>query len=580
MTNEERVLALIRSSANGLTDREIRERTGISPHQQVNRICNRLAKKGLTSRERGPDNVLVNRSAVEDDAVLSLPARDRTKERHDGTVGLLEIELGSALLVVPCSGGKRLGGVEGVDGVSILDFLPEELADELRDVRKRNARACQVDESLRMAAVERYCGTLYQSAGRSVEQLCRSVAGLAIISGGYGVVLGREQIGWYEQRFEQAMWPDDLVGRCLSAYARAIGARTAVGLFGATTSYARAFQRVGWPREIEQAWLVSPVGGRGALRKVPRALGEALVAIGSSGALAADWMSRDDVPVRITRIGVGATRTADAGARQPREEQSSASRGTSSTDQALRVRDGVREIRIALDEDDARRLEAAARLAGEVAGDFYEGRLDLATRGETATTGWSSMPEVEAAQELRRGGVSERSIRHFLTFVSAMDRARDAIRLWRAGSALFQRHPDVFDPAIVSSMTSADVAGFLSAAGVSQRHGPDSHAWWTISRSLTEGTGAVCRLVTRGDGDAVELLADLRSVDSAGRPRFPMLKGPKVGPMWVRIMANPGAARIQRIAKIPVAVDTHVRRVTRNLGVARGGLEGATGKRC
>ena len=221
----------------------------------------------------------------------------------------------------------------------------------------------------------------------------------------------------------------------------------------------------------------------------------------------------------------------------------------------------------------------SARLAGEVAGDFYEGRLDLATRGETAIAGWSTMPEVEIAQELRRGGASERSIRQFLTFVSAMDRARDAIRLWRAGSALFQRHPEVFDPPVVSSMTSAGISGFLSAAGVSQRHGPDSNAWWTIGRSLAEGAGAVCSVVARGDGDAVKPLADLRSVDSMGRPRFPMLKGPKVGPMWIRIMANPGAARIERIAKVPVAVDTHVRRVTRNLGIVDGSLEGATGKR-
>ena len=44
-------------------------------------------------------------------------------------------------------------------------------------------------------------------------------------------------------------------------------------------------------------------------------------------------------------------------------------------------------------------------------------------------------------------------------------------------------------------------------------------------------------------GDAVDLLADLRSVDSTGGARFPVLKGPKVGPMWVRIMAAGGACR-------------------------------------
>lgn len=220
-----------------------------------------------------------------------------------------------------------------------------------------------------------------------------------------------------------------------------------------------------------------------------------------------------------------------------------------------------------------------ARLAEEIAGDFYEGRLDLTARGEVASKGWSKMPEVEIACELRRSGTSERSIRQILTFVSAMDRARDATRLWHAGSALFHKHPAVFDPDAVSSMRLARISGLLSEAGVSQRHGPDSNAWQTIGKSLAEGTGAICRVVSSGVGDAMELLADLRSLNSAGRPRFPMLKGPKVGPMWVRIMANPGAARIERIAEIPVAVDTHVRRVTRNLGVLAPVREGAAGRR-
>ena len=222
---------------------------------------------------------------------------------------------------------------------------------------------------------------------------------------------------------------------------------------------------------------------------------------------------------------------------------------------------------------------AAGSLAQQIAGDFYEGRLDLAARGAGTTTGWSMMPEVAVTDRLRRGGTSERSIRQFLTFVSAMDRARDAIRLWRAGSELFQRHPEVFDPTTAATMTTVGLSDLLSLAGVSQRHGPDSDAWRRIGESLTEGASPICRVVACGVGDALELLADLRSVDSAGRPRFPILKGPKVGPMWIRIMANPGGAKIERMAKIPVAVDTHVRRVTRNLGVVITAREGAAGKK-
>ena len=219
----------------------------------------------------------------------------------------------------------------------------------------------------------------------------------------------------------------------------------------------------------------------------------------------------------------------------------------------------------------------AARIAEEIAGDFYGGELDLSARGVPLAPGWADMPEVACARSCRRDGVAERTVRRLLTFVSAMDRARDADRLWRAGHELLSAHPAAFDPSAVAAMPIERLSALLAGSGVSQRHGPDSRAWQTIANSLSTGSGPVCGIVEHGVGDADALLADLRSVDRSGRPRFPLLRGPKIGPMWVRIMANPGSASVRGIERIPVAVDVHVRRVTRNLGVAATGETG--GKR-
>ncbi len=41
--------------------------------------------------------------------------------------------------------------------------------------------------------------------------------------------------------------------------------------------------------------------------------------------------------------------------------------------------------------------------------------------------------------------------------------------------------------------------------------------------------------------------------------------------MWVRILANPGGAKINGINVLTVAVDVHVKRVTENLGVTQTG---------
>ena len=208
-----------------------------------------------------------------------------------------------------------------------------------------------------------------------------------------------------------------------------------------------------------------------------------------------------------------------------------------------------------------------ARLAEMIANDFYDARLDLSARGMGSGNTWSQMPEVECVQKLRAADVSEREVRLFLTFVSAMDRARDAVRLWRAGVKLFELHPQIFDPAKVSAMPFRTLLVLLSDNDVSQRHGPDSEAWRSIAGSLDSGSGSVCRVIDHGVGDAEELLRELQSCDRANRPRFPMLRGPKIGPMWVRIMANPGMAKIDRMYTIPVAVDVQVRRATENLGV-------------
>ncbi len=208
-----------------------------------------------------------------------------------------------------------------------------------------------------------------------------------------------------------------------------------------------------------------------------------------------------------------------------------------------------------------------AGLAAAIADDFYSDRLDMAARG-TGPVGWSAMPEVKAVARLRRDGQRELTVRRFLTFVSAMDRARDSNRLWSDAAKMLDLRPEAFDPAEASAVPPNQLCEALSAARVSQRHHDDSAAWRTIARSLHAGQGAVAKVVEQGKGDARELLKDLCSASSEGRRRYPLLRGTKLGPLWVRVMAAPGGAEVENIHVVPVAVDVHVRRVTENLGVA------------
>ena len=213
-------------------------------------------------------------------------------------------------------------------------------------------------------------------------------------------------------------------------------------------------------------------------------------------------------------------------------------------------------------------MSNAAQIVKMIADDFYGDRLDLSRRGIASYDPWSQMPEVEVVQEMRTSGKSERTVRLFLTFVSAMDRARDANSLWKAAAKLFKSHPELFDPAEVIKIPLHEFKVLLRKSRVSQRHGQDSKAWHVISGSLAMGDSPIRRVIDSGLGDAEELLRALRSRDETGRSRFPLLRGPKIGAMWVRIMANPGGAEIERIEKVPVAVDVQVRRAAENLGIA------------
>lgn len=210
----------------------------------------------------------------------------------------------------------------------------------------------------------------------------------------------------------------------------------------------------------------------------------------------------------------------------------------------------------------------AGRIAKLIADDFYGDDLDLASRGMAPGQPWHDyMPEVVIVHRLLRG--SDRAARLFLTFIAAMDRARDATQLWKAGERLYRDYPQSFDPQHVAELEVDELRRLLKAARVSQRHRPDSDAWHQIGKSLSSGRmSPVVRVIDAGRGEAQELLRDLKSRDNDGRACFPMLRGPKIGPMWVRMMANPGRAMIDRIETIPVAVDVQVRKATESLGVA------------
>ena len=54
------IVAAIRASSQPLDDDQLAARTGISPRQSVNQVCQALERAGMVRRRPGPDGKIVN----------------------------------------------------------------------------------------------------------------------------------------------------------------------------------------------------------------------------------------------------------------------------------------------------------------------------------------------------------------------------------------------------------------------------------------------------------------------------------------------------------------------------------------
>jgi hypothetical protein len=101
------------------------------------------------------------------------------------------------LLVIPCSGAKRRGSGEA-RGQSILSTIDPRYAATLASARSALRYDAQVDDTL-MCALQRYDGELYQGASNAIATYIKSGGRVMIVSGGYGLLLPYEPIGWYNR---------------------------------------------------------------------------------------------------------------------------------------------------------------------------------------------------------------------------------------------------------------------------------------------------------------------------------------------------------------------------------------------
>ena len=309
MTNAERIVAALKDTP-GLDDDELSSMTGILPRQQVNQICRQLATAGIVLRSKRAGktvNFLIDsalpsqniRSSVQPQQALE-PLRAAPR-RSSSAPGFAISNLRKTLFVICCSGSKNPGSSPAI-GPSVFDFLTESTASRLREARSAIAADAKLDETTKMPAWRRYSGELYGAAAASIGQAVAENLHVAIISGGYGILLAGESIGKYDRLFALADWPRGLLEVVCAEYARCNGLTSVRAFAAASTDYGKLLRRISWNESgATDAWLLSPGRALGAMVKSPRAQGQALAAL-LRGELTAAWRSSDGLKVDAMRL--------------------------------------------------------------------------------------------------------------------------------------------------------------------------------------------------------------------------------------------------------------------------------------
>jgi len=93
-TNRDKVLHLIRTSAEALDDDQISRQTGITPRQSVNIVCRALVQDGLIRRVPGPGGKIVNQWLGDGTADTALAGVAGQAARHvtEGEVQTIRVD--------------------------------------------------------------------------------------------------------------------------------------------------------------------------------------------------------------------------------------------------------------------------------------------------------------------------------------------------------------------------------------------------------------------------------------------------------------------------------------------------------
>jgi hypothetical protein len=185
--------------------------------------------------------------------------------------------------------------------------------------------------------------------------------------------------------------------------------------------------------------------------------------------------------------------------------------------------------------------------------------------------GKKEMPEDILPMGMRRGSPEHLL---FITLTVAIDYQRDAEQLWESARKTFE-DPEtryLFDPESIYKTPLEKIKDDMQKYKLSKKPEKDSKIWKTLGTTFYKKWGGnPLNLLEDCGWDSVTILKRLKDKDENKKTYYPYLSGPKIGPLWLRMLRdNVGILQLRNLEKVTIPVDIHVARATLTPGVIRG----------
>ena len=203
-------------------------------------------------------------------------------------------------------------------------------------------------------------------------------------------------------------------------------------------------------------------------------------------------------------------------------------------------------------------------------------RIDV-ERGQEVAKILLSTNSNEMPEDLLPTGVERGSREHlmFITLTVSLDYRRDATALWRSSRETFEDQTTryLFNPEKLSETLPEQITEDMQRYGLA-RGERDASVWRTIGITFHEKWNNDPRNFLKScNYDAPTILNQLQ-VRENRHLLYPCLRGPKIGPLWIRMLRDNVGAKLSNMDQIPIPVDVHIERATLATGVVRGQYNG------